>query len=77
MRWIERFRFLLAAAVVLGSAVAISGAPSGQQLTVYTAQTTYSLAVVDRGGQPHIALMDLLGPLGVMEPRVNGKDWKL
>jgi len=77
MRWIERFRFLLAAAVVLGSAVAISGAPSGQQLTVYTSQTTYSLAVVDRGGQPHIALMDLLGPLGVVEPRVNGKDWKL
>jgi N-acetylmuramoyl-L-alanine amidase len=77
MRWTKRSRFLLTAAVVLGLALAISGAPADQQLTVYTAQATYSLAVLDHGGQPYIVLMDLLGPLGVSEPRVRGKDWRL
>src|SRR5258708_22191520 len=77
MRWTKRARCLLATAVVLGSVFAISGAPPDQQLTVYTAQTTYSVAVLDRGGQPCLALMDLLGPLGVPQPRVSGKDWKL
>src|SRR5882724_9240986 len=77
MRWIKQSRLLLTAAVVLSLAVVISGAPSDQQLTVYTAQTTFSLAVLDRGGQPRIVLMELLAPLGASEPQVKGKDWKL
>jgi N-acetylmuramoyl-L-alanine amidase len=77
MRWTNRSRVLLATAVILSFVLAISGAPPDQQLTVYTAQTTYSLPVLDHGGQPCIALMDLLTPLGVSEPRVSGKDWKL
>ncbi|SRR6266700_42556 len=77
MRWTKRARALLTAAVTLGFVLAISGAPPDQQLTVYTAQTTYSLPVLDHGGQPHIVLMDLLTPLGASEPRISGKDWKL
>jgi len=46
-----------------------------QQLTVYTAQTSYSLPVLDRQGKPYIALLDLLSPLGAANPRNKGKDW--
>ncbi len=48
-----------------------------QQLTVYAAQTSYSLSVFDRGGQPYIAVMDLLSPMGASSSQVKGKEWKL
>ena len=55
--------------MALCCAVAFSGAGPEQQLTVYTAQTSYSLPVLDRGGKPYIAVTDLLSPLGATPPR--------
>jgi N-acetylmuramoyl-L-alanine amidase len=57
--------------------MAIAGAGSGQQLTVYTAQGSYSLPVFDRGGKPYIAVADLLAPVGASAPHLKGKEWRL
>jgi N-acetylmuramoyl-L-alanine amidase len=65
------------AAVALFWAMAIAGAVPGQQLTVYTAQASYSLPVFDRGGTAYIAVADLLSPLGASLPQLKGKEWKL
>ena len=64
------------AVVALCCATAISVAPAEQQLTVYTAQTSYSLAVLDRGGKPYVSVTDLLSPLGASRPLAKGKDWR-
>ncbi len=75
MRWNKK---TLALAIIVGfCAMSISGAVPEQQLTVYVAQTSYSLSVVDRGGQPYIAVMDLLSPMGASSAQLKGKEWKL
>ena len=57
--------------------MAIAGAVPGQQLTVYTAQASYSLPVFDRGGKAYIAVAELLSPVGASAPHLKGKEWKL
>ncbi len=64
------------AVVTLCCALGVSGATPEQQLTVYTARTSYSLPVIDRGGKPYISVMDLLLPLGASQPTAKGKDWR-
>ena len=48
-----------------------------EQLTVYTAQTSYSFPVMEREGKPYISLADLLSPLGASAPTAKGKEWKV
>jgi N-acetylmuramoyl-L-alanine amidase len=47
-----------------------------QQLTVYAAQASYSLPVLDRGGKPYVAITDLLTPLGASAPQLKNKELK-
>ena len=47
------------------------------QLTVYSPQTTYSVAMLDIQGHPYVGLIELLEPLGSVEGRVDGKKYKL
>lgn len=54
----------------------VSGAIPEQQLTVYTAKTSYSLPVVDHGGKLYIPVTDLLLPLGASQPTRKGNDWR-
>ena len=63
--------------MVLCSAISIIGASSERQLTVYTAQTSYSLSVNDREGKAYLALADLLSPLGGSVSHSKGKEWKV
>src|ERR1700749_4948120 len=75
MRWNRK---LLSLAIVVSCcAMSISGAAPEQQLTIYAAQTSYSLPVFDRGGQPYIAVMDLLSPMGASSSQLKSKEWKL
>ncbi len=53
------------------------GAAPEQQLTVYTAQTSYSLPVLERAGKAYISLTDLLQPLGASPPQAKGKEWRV
>ena len=52
-------------------------AQSSDQLTVFSAQTTYSAPVLDLQGHPYVGLIELLEPLGSVEGRVDGKKYKL
>lgn len=75
MRWSKTGAWL--AVVALCCALGVSGAAPEQQLTVYTAQTSYSLPVLDRAGKPYISVTDLLLPLGASKPTLKGKEWKI
>jgi N-acetylmuramoyl-L-alanine amidase len=78
MRWSKTGAGLAVLAVVaLCCALGVSGAGPAQQLTVYTAQTSYSLPVLDRDGKPYISVRDLLSPLGASQPTTKGKEWKI
>src|SRR5438270_6990963 len=77
MRWTKTAAGLAALAIVaLCCALGVSAAGPEQQLTVYTAQTSYSLPVLDRGGKPYISITELLLPLGA-SPTTKGKDWRI
>jgi N-acetylmuramoyl-L-alanine amidase len=65
------------AVVALCCAFAVSVAAPEQQLTVYTAQSSYSLPVLDRVGKPYVYVTDLLSPLGATKPTLKGKEWRL
>jgi N-acetylmuramoyl-L-alanine amidase len=75
MRWNKAGSAL--AIVALCWALAVSSAAPEEQLTVYTAQASYSLPVLDRGGKLYIALMDLLSPLGASIQHAKGKEWRV
>jgi N-acetylmuramoyl-L-alanine amidase len=79
MRWNKPVWVLGLALVVVAlcSVTFIAGAAPEQQLTVYAAQASYSLLVMDRGGKPYIAVTDLLTPLGASLPQLKGKEWRL
>jgi N-acetylmuramoyl-L-alanine amidase len=76
MRW-NKLLLVLGIAAGLCCLLAISNADPGQQLTVYTAQTSYSLPVIERDGKAYIALADLLSPLGAGTPQLKGKEWRV
>jgi N-acetylmuramoyl-L-alanine amidase len=76
MRW-SRAGLSGLAIVALCWAMSISGAAPEQQLTVYTAQTSYSLPVLDRAGKSYIAVAQFLSPMGASSPRLKGKEWQL
>jgi N-acetylmuramoyl-L-alanine amidase len=74
MRW-SKPAFVLVIVVLCSTAFIVGAAPE-PQLTVYTAQTSYSLPVLDRSGKTYIAVTDLLAPLGGTISRSKGKEWK-
>ena len=47
------------------------------QLSVYSAQTSYSVALLTVNLQPYVGLVELLEPLGTVDARVDGKKYKL
>jgi len=51
--------------------------PEQRQLTVYAAQTSYSLPVVIRNGKEYVGLLEVLEPLGAVSATVDGRKWKL
>ncbi|HEY2499664.1 MAG TPA: N-acetylmuramoyl-L-alanine amidase [Candidatus Angelobacter sp.] len=76
MRW-NKLALGLAVIVAFVCALAVSSAPREAQLTVYTAQASYSLPVIDREGRSYIPIADLLTPLGATSPRLKGKEWRV
>jgi N-acetylmuramoyl-L-alanine amidase len=76
MRW-NKWMVTLGMAAGLCWALAIPAAAPEQQLTVYTAQTSYSLPVLERAGKAYISLADLLSPLGASPPQGKGKEWRV
>ena len=56
---------------------AIVHAQSSDQLTVYSAQSTYSAPVLDVQSKRYVGLVELLEPLGNVDARPDGKKYKL
>ena len=67
-------------ALVVTALLRVAGtahAQSSDQLTVYSAQTTYSIPLITADGQPYAGLVDALEPLGSIDARPDGKKYKL
>ena len=47
------------------------------QLSVYSAQTSYTVPLLNLNGQPYIGLVEVLEPLGTVDARPDGKKYKL
>jgi N-acetylmuramoyl-L-alanine amidase len=79
MRWSKQrtAKAGLAVAAVALCALGISADTAEHQLTVYTAQSTYSLPVLDREGKAFIDVASLLSPLGASQLHAKGKEWRL
>lgn len=75
MRWSKKRTAILAIFVLIGFALLLSVADPAKQFTVYTPQTSYSMEVLERQGQMYIALLDLLGPLGITIAPPQGNTW--
>src|ERR1700690_324311 len=67
------------AIVLLLSAVATSAAPSAneKQLSVYAPVATYTLPVLERSGREYVGLLELLEPLGRLNPQTSGTHWRI
>jgi N-acetylmuramoyl-L-alanine amidase len=57
--------------------LAIVEAQAGDQITVYSRQTTYSVARLEVKGLPYAGLAEVLEPLGAVDARADGNKYKL
>ncbi len=48
-----------------------------KRCSVYTPTTSYTLAVVDRGGREYVGLLEALEPLGTVSAAADGNRWRL
>lgn len=67
---------LLCAIILFCIPHAHSQAAQGE-LTVYSNQGTYSVAVLQRGGTEYVSLSDLLQPLGQLRASLEGRQWRV
>jgi N-acetylmuramoyl-L-alanine amidase len=78
----SRWLLLLAASgllllpIVLHLAAVHAQTAGQSQLTVYSPQTTYSVPVLEMGGQPYVGLVELFEPLGSVEARADRSKYK-
>lgn len=70
-------RFCLTAAILLAGVLLLSGAPDSKRLSVYSSAANYSLPVIDRNGGEYVGLVEILGPLGAVSTRVDGRTWRV
>lgn len=83
MRWIRllinsRFRTLMRlSALILLSAMLVSGAPPEKHLSVYSVAANYSLPVVQQDGRDYVGLLELLEPLGRVTAKADNSRWRL
>jgi len=80
MRWIDRSINLPPAglaALLLLSAIFLSGAPQEKHLTIYSLAANYSLPLVERDGRDYVGLLEILEPLGKVSAHLDGPRWRL
>ena len=64
-------------ALIVFSAMLLSGAASEKHLSVYSVAANYSLPVVQRDGRDYVGLLELLEPLGKVSAKSDGSRWRL
>ncbi|HET8666836.1 MAG TPA: N-acetylmuramoyl-L-alanine amidase [Terriglobales bacterium] len=70
-------RLLCIIACALCALPFLTAQPEGKRITFYTAQTTYSLPILDRNNNEYTGLLEALEPIGMVSAKVDGKKWKL
>ena len=55
----------------------LAQSPEGHQLSVYSAQSSYAVPIITSNGQQYVGLVELLEPLGTVDARPDGKNYKL
>jgi len=70
-------RLAHSSALVLLSALLLSGAPPEKHLSVYSVVTNYSLTLAQRDGRDYVGLLEVLEPLGKVSARTEGSHWRL
>lgn len=68
---------VLCAAVLVLSALYLSGAPADKRLSVYSVAANYALPLVQREGRDYVGLLELLEPLGPVTARADGSKWRI
>jgi N-acetylmuramoyl-L-alanine amidase len=78
-RWSHWLRLVLPALALaaLIAHFAIIHGQNADQLSVYSAQTNYSVPLLDMKGQPYVGLVELFEPLGSIDARPDGKKYKV
>jgi N-acetylmuramoyl-L-alanine amidase len=74
--WLGLMLPALALAAIIAHLATVHAQPA-DQLTVYSAQTSYSVPLLDVKGLPYAGLVDLLEPLGSIDARPDGKKYKV
>ena len=64
-------------ALVLLSALLLSGAAPEKHLSVYSVAANYSLPIVQREGRDYVGLLEVLEPLGKVSAKSDGSRWRL
>jgi N-acetylmuramoyl-L-alanine amidase len=64
-------------ALILASAILLSGAPAEKHLSVYSVAANYSVPVVPREGRDYVGLLEVLEPLGRVSAKADGTRWRL
>jgi len=64
-------------AMILLSAILLSGAAPEKHLTIYSTAANYSLPLVQREGRDYVGLLEVLEPLGKVSARTEGTRWRL
>jgi len=68
---------IFGAAVLLLSALYVSGAPADKHLSVYSVAANYALPLVQRDGRDYVGLLELLEPLGQVTAKSDGSKWRI
>jgi len=63
--------------LLLPLAFSLAQGQEGRRLSVYTAQTGFSLPVQERGGTDYVGLLEVLEPMGPVSANQSGNVWKL
>ena len=75
--WLHMNNAARVIALILVSALLLSGASPEKHLSVYSVAANYSLPVVQREGHDYIGLLELLEPLGKVTAKVDGSRWRM
>jgi N-acetylmuramoyl-L-alanine amidase len=66
-----------ASALILLSALLLSGAAPEKHLSVYSVAANYSVPLVQREGHEYVGLLEVLEPLGKVSAKADGPRWRL
>ena len=67
----------IAISLILLSLLVSGATPEEKRIAIFSRVTSYSLPVVDVGGQEYSGLLEVLEPLGRVSAKADNKHWKL